>query len=61
MNKENKKFNSYMENSIEEYSNDIINKIINILYEEYIQLNILKKNMIQKPSNLNKRKDILLN
>ena len=58
---ENKKLNSNMENSIEDYSNDIINRIINALYEEYIQLNISKKNVIQKPSNLNKRKNILMN
>ena len=57
---ENKKLNSNMENSFEEYSNDIINRIINVLYEEYIQLNTSKKNVIQKPSNLNKRKDILM-
>ena len=57
---ENKKLNSSMENSFEEYSNDIINRIINVLYEEYIQLNTSKKNVIQKPSNLNKRKDILM-
>ena len=59
-NVENKKLNSSMENSFEEYSNDIINRIINVLYEEYIQLNTSKKNVIQKPSNLNKRKDILV-
>ena len=59
-NVENKKLNSSMENSFEEYSNDIINRIINVLYEEYIQLNTSKKNVIQKPSNLNKRKDILM-
>ena len=59
-NVENKKLNSNMENSFEEYSNDIINRIINVLYEEYIQLNTSKKNVIQKPSNLNKRKDILM-
>ena len=59
-NVENKKLNSSMENSFEEYSNDIINRIINVLYEEYIQLNTSKKNVIQTPSNLNKRKDILM-
>ena len=59
-NVENKKLNSNMENSFEENSNDIINRIINVLYEEYIQLNTSKKNVIQKPSNLNKRKDILM-
>ena len=59
-NVENKKLNSNMENSFEENSNDIINRIINVLYEEYIQLNTSKKNVIQKPSNLNKRKDILV-
>ena len=59
-NVENKKLNSSMENSFEEYSNDIINRIINVLYEEYIQLNTSKKNVIQKPSNLNKKKDILM-
>ena len=56
----NKKLNSNLENSVEDYSNDIINRIINSLYEEYIQLNTSKKNVLQKPSNLNKRKDILM-
>ena len=59
---ENKKLNSEDENSkVSDYPNDIvINRIINTLYEEYIQLNTSKKNVIQKPSNLNKRKDILM-
>ena len=46
-------------NSIQNNSTEIINRIINILYEEYIQINTNKNNIIQKPSNMNNRKDIL--
>ena len=59
---EKNKFNSNLEKeeSFQDYSNNIINRIINTLYEEYIQINTSKKNIIQKPSNLNNRKDILM-
>ena len=59
---ENNKLNSNMEKeeSFQDYSNNLINRIINTLYEEYIQINTSKKNIIEKPSNLNTRKDILM-
>ena len=59
---EKNKFNSNLEKEdcFQDYSNNIINRIINTLYEEYIQINTSKKNIIQKPSNLNNRKDILM-
>ena len=59
-NNENNKLNYNQENSIQDNSYDIINRIINTLYEEYIQINTSKKNIIQKPSNLNGRRDILM-
>ena len=59
---EKNKFNSNLDkdDSFQDYSNNVINRIINTLYEEYIQINTSKKNIIQKPSNLNNRKDILM-
>ena len=59
---EKNKFNSNLDkdDSFQDYSNNVINRIINTLYEEYIQINTSKKNLIQKPSNLNNRKDILM-
>ena len=59
-NNENNKLSYNQENSIQDNSYDIINRIINTLYEEYIQINTSKKNIIQKPSNLNGRRDILM-
>ena len=59
-NDNNNKLNYNQENSIQDNSYDIINRIINALYEEYIQINTSKKNIIQKPSNLNGRRDILM-
>jgi len=59
-NDNNNKLSYNQENSIQDNSYDIINRIINTLYEEYIQINTSKKNIIQKPSNLNGRRDILM-
>ena len=59
-NMDNNQLNFNPENSIQENSYNIINRIINILYEEYIQINTSKKNVIQKPSNLNSRRELLM-
>ena len=59
-NTDNNQLNYNPENSIQENSYNIINRIINILYEEYIQINTSKKNVIQKPSNLNSRRELLM-
>ena len=58
-NKQNNQLNTSKENSIQDNSYDIINRIINTLYEEYIQINTSKKNIIQKPSNLTNQREIL--
>ena len=39
-NLDNNKLSQNGENSIMDYSSNLINRIINILYEEYIQINI---------------------
>ena len=57
---DNSKLSYNQENSFQDNSYEIINRIINILYEEYIQINTSKKNIIQKPSNLNSRRELLM-
>ena len=57
----NNKISINQENSIQDNNSyDIINRIINTLYEQYIQINTSKKNIIQKPSNLNSRRELLM-
>ena len=57
---DNNKLNQIKDNSIIDKSSNIINRIINILYEEYIQINISGKKVIEKPSNMNDRKNYLM-
>ena len=59
-NLDNNKLSQNGENSIMDYSSNLINRIINILYEEYIQINISGKKIIQKPSNMNDRREYLM-
>ena len=48
------------ENNSQNYLSDLINRIINVLYENYIQLNNSNKKIIPKSSNINNEIDTLI-